>query len=528
MIDTELPPARGPATADRALDLIGTGFTVMASLCLLGGAIGLLATCRDLMRTGGGPDEAARTALALAIPAILGVVPAWLLVRVGQGLRARRPGARRAAVVCLAAACLPFQTLAAESLLAREAGWLAAVGLEVPFLLALSYLMTPGAVSRFFPKGSPPADGPGARRSPWPFVAIMAAVTVVPFLGAQGLRRAARADLEAARDRIARGEWEDAKRLLDRALLLDGYLVDAALPRARAIDGLIASGARGPSAGTRAEALRDLDWYLRHHPRSGEAHYQRGLALAGDAKVEPARAAFATAIPLMDDPTPALVERAGLSFHVGKYAEAAGEVSEAIARHPLLPDLYESRQLYRRMAGDLPGASRDAVRAGAIRERPGLSAEAMEAIVEARGRPIAADQAAPRVAAERARLLGRWDVVERETDGESVDTTDRDFSLVFRPDGYRMVLDGKLQQDAPYRLDPDANPARIDWTAEAGGETVRLLGLYRLEGDRLTIRMGRAGSVRPEAFAGGDAFEPPVTYSLRRSAVRASSNHPAG
>src|SRR5205807_1373640 len=140
-------------------------------------------------------------------------------------------------------------------------------------------------------------------------------------------------------------------------------------------------------------------------------------ALAGMANVEAAGEALARAIPLLDDPTNALVERAALSFHVGEHATAVAEVSGAIERHPLVPEYYEARALYPRFIQDQRGARRDEARASRLREASkGLTLEELKALDRDDGddRPVSEPQESPVVAAERTRFFGKWEVVARE------------------------------------------------------------------------------------------------------------------
>ena len=58
------------------------------------------------------------------------------------------------------------------------------------------------------------------------------------------------------------------------------------------------------------------------------------------------------------------------------------------------------------------------------------------------------------------------------------DTSKRDFSIRFQGDRYLLVLDGKVQQDATYMLDPGHEPRWIDWIASIRDKTVTLLGIY--------------------------------------------------
>jgi tetratricopeptide (TPR) repeat protein len=176
--------------------------------------------------------------------------------------------------------------------------------------------------------------------------------------------------LSAGKADFARGDWSSALTCFDRALRLDRWLSEAHLLRGTAINEYISSTGKRPAERSRDDALDDLELYLSDRPDSGEAHFQRGLALGGLAKVEQARAAFARAISLLGDPTKALVERSALSFHVGDYATAVKEISGAIERHPAVAEYYESRALYRRFASDQRGSITDTAKAERLRAAP--------------------------------------------------------------------------------------------------------------------------------------------------------------
>ena len=96
-----------------------------------------------------------------------------------------------------------------------------------------------------------------------------------------------------------------------------------------------------------------------------------------------------------------------------------------------------------------------------------------------------------------------------------IDTADRDFTITFEPDRYHMVLDGKVQQDAPFSLDPKRQPHWIDWRATIRGKEQTILGLYELNRDTLKICMANAGEARPRKLAAND-LETAVFYILRR------------
>lgn len=61
-----------------------------------------------------------------------------------------------------------------------------------------------------------------------------------------------------------------------------------------------------------------------------------------------ARDEFTRAIALLDDPTDALAERAGISFVLQDYEAAEKDISAAIDRRPQVPEYLETREFYRR------------------------------------------------------------------------------------------------------------------------------------------------------------------------------------
>ena len=227
-------------------------------------------------------------------------------------------------------------------------------------------------------------------------------VLIVSYMLSLALHRSAIGRVNQAREQIARADWLAAAGSLDRALWEDPFLVEAHMLLATAINGHIQSSGLMSRKYSRNDSLSHLDWVLHYRPASGEAHYQRGLALAGLARVEDACAELATAIPLLDDPTEALVERSGLSFHVGDYKTAMSEISLAIERHPLVPEYYGARALYREVAGDPRGARQDRLRAHLLREAKVSTTKNLESLVndQADDQPISEPQDSPTVSAK--------------------------------------------------------------------------------------------------------------------------------
>jgi uncharacterized protein (TIGR03067 family) len=334
---------------------------------------------------------------------------------------------------------------------------------------------------------------------------------------ANALHRSAIGQLSAGKACIVRADWLGAIQCFDRALLRYRYLPEAHLLRATAIDGYISTSHKMPRGHSRDTALEDLETVLRHEPNSGEAHYQRGLALSGLAKVEEAREAFAHAIKLLPDPSKALVERAGLSFHTREYATAVDEISGAIARHPLVAEYYADRSLYRKFIQDHAGSRLDQAKADRLLDTSKPASledlEALEKESRAGSEPIEEPQDTSVVRAEQIRFEGTWNIVARGARGESVDTTDRIFFLRFDRNTYAMVLDGKTAQSATFSIDPQRRPCQIDWVAKIRDKPVTLLGIYEFRGKTLKICMGNAGEARPTEFT-SDERDMAVLYTL--------------
>lgn len=203
------------------------------------------------------------------------------------------------------------------------------------------------------------------------------------------LHRAALGQLEEARRHMGQGDWLAALRRLDRARREDPFLIDVYLLRATAIAAYIPPPSLFvPSSHgrlyTNEEALSDVEMYLRYRPESGDARYLRGSLLGRLGRRGPAREELARAIPLLKDPTRAIVERAGLSLLDGDPKAAVEEISQAIERHPLEPALYESRALYRRFVFDHRGADEDRARAEILSRSKGIALEELEARVRDR------------------------------------------------------------------------------------------------------------------------------------------------
>lgn len=117
---------------------------------------------------------------------------------------------------------------------------------------------------------------------------------------------------------------------------------------------------------------------------------------------------------------------------------------------------------------------------------------------------LAQGAAAPDSASQRAldRQQGVWRAVSSVREGQA-GPPEVIATITRRVEGNHVTWsrDGKTFAGSTIELRPDAIPAAIDVLPDGGaarGE--RVLGIYRLEGDTLTIAMADAGAPRPTSF----------------------------
>src|SRR5262249_10464273 len=95
-----------------------------------------------------------------------------------------------------------------------------------------------------------------------------------------------------------------------------------------------------------------------------------------------------------------------------------------------------------------------------------------------------------------------WDVVSLEMGGEFRPVVPGVADAVFAGDRVTLDINTDNKGEGAFTLDPTRDPKEIDVTPANGAG--RKLGIYRLEGDRLTLRLGAAGARRPKRFETGD------------------------
>ncbi len=110
---------------------------------------------------------------------------------------------------------------------------------------------------------------------------------------------------------------------------------------------------------------------------------------------------------------------------------------------------------------------------------------------------------------DRNNLQGTWHSVSATRDGEKLDNTKHwRIRLVIDKDriSWQQALDeGNAASVVPfsYRLDPSKDPKTIDLTwadAMSVNKNKKLLGIYRLQGDELTICVNWRDDTRPKQF----------------------------
>jgi uncharacterized protein (TIGR03067 family) len=115
--------------------------------------------------------------------------------------------------------------------------------------------------------------------------------------------------------------------------------------------------------------------------------------------------------------------------------------------------------------------------------------------------------------------VGEWEV-------ESVVIAGKPRALGPNPLYYTFTADGKWHihraagippaTDRAYYFDPKADPPTIDLNHEPAEQEVRLTrGIYKIEGDTLTICLGRGRTGRPKAFE-STAEAPTTLYVFKR------------
>jgi uncharacterized protein (TIGR03067 family) len=103
---------------------------------------------------------------------------------------------------------------------------------------------------------------------------------------------------------------------------------------------------------------------------------------------------------------------------------------------------------------------------------------------------------------ERARHQGLWRATSSIYDGQEAPAeVVRSITRTVEQDHVVWKRDGKSFAGTKVELDPSRDPKAIDVIPDGGKDRgERVLGIYKLEGDRLTICMAAPGKPRPREF----------------------------
>jgi uncharacterized protein (TIGR03067 family) len=99
------------------------------------------------------------------------------------------------------------------------------------------------------------------------------------------------------------------------------------------------------------------------------------------------------------------------------------------------------------------------------------------------------------------KLRGTWTLETRISGGKESKQA-KALASQLRIDGsnWTVLIRGKALSADRIVLDPSQNPKTIDRISEPGGRKVVVRGVYKLQGDTLTVAVAPAGEARPKSF----------------------------
>jgi len=104
------------------------------------------------------------------------------------------------------------------------------------------------------------------------------------------------------------------------------------------------------------------------------------------------------------------------------------------------------------------------------------------------------------------KLQGEWSPTAIQINGEKApDKKLARTKLVVKDDKFTALEDGEVSDESTVRLDPAKEPRAIDLAFTAGPDKDKSVqGIYKLDGDVLTVCVAEPGKDRPKEFASAE------------------------